>query len=290
MRFWIIICLLLSFISLKSQTKRALITGIGNYPVESDWRPINGDNDVPLIYDVLIQKSFEPDNIIRLVNEKATKENILKKIDQLTQEARQNDIIYIHFSTHGQQVVDLDGDEEDGLDEAVIPFDARKSFVKGQYEGENHLLDDELNEILLALRNKIGETGTLLVVIDACHSGDATRGELNEDDEVIFRGTSEIFKAEKNIVYENANLKTIEWVVISATQPHQNNYEYKINGSYFGSLSYALKLALPEINNEADFTQLFKLIQMKRKEMDVARYPQRPMIEGNNIYQNQKVF
>ena len=256
MRFWIIICLLLGFFPTKSQTKRALISGIGEYPVESGWHSINGDNDVPLITDALIQKGFDSGNIVSLINEKATKENILYKFSHLTKEARQNDIIYIHFSTHGQQVVDLDGDEEDGLDEAIIPFDAQKSFVKGQYEGENHLMDDELNELLSALRNKIGEEGTLLVIIDACHSGDATRGELNEDDDVIIRGTSEIFKAEKTAVYEIRNSGMIEWVVISATQPHQNNYEYKISDSYFGSLSYAVKLALPELKSEADFTQL----------------------------------
>jgi hypothetical protein len=35
---------------------------------------------------------------------------------------------------------------------------------------------------------------------------------------------------------------------------------------------------------------LFELIQKKRKEMDVVRYPQRPMIEGEIYYLNQKVF
>lgn len=290
MRFWIIICLLLSFFSAKSQTKRALITGIGEYPVESGWHSINGDNDVPLITDVLIQKGFDSDNIVRLVNEKATKENILKKFAQLTKEARQNDIIYIHFSTHGQQMMDLNGDEEDGLDEAIIPFDARKSFIKGQYEGENHLVDDELNELLTALRNKIGRSGTLLVIIDACHSGDATRGEEDENREEIVRGTPEVFQMETKAAHGYLNSELIQWVVLSATQPHQNNYEYKINGTYFGSLSYAVKLAMAELNQEANFVQLFEFIQIKRKEMDVARYPQRPMIEGNNFYQNQKVF
>lgn len=279
---------LFCFFPVNSQTKRALIVGIGAYPAESGWNLIHGDNDVPLMTESLIQKGFDPDKIVKLVNEKASKKNILKKFNQLIDQAQINDIIYVHFSTHGQQVIDLDGDEEDGLDEAIIPFDAHKTFLKGIYEGKNHLTDDELNKILSTLRKKIGKTGSLVVVIDACHSGDATRGNVNDSDSIFIRGTSEVFQAGTQKGYTGNVLKPVDWVVISAAQSYQNNYEYRNNGSFYGSLSYAIKLTLPDITDKENFSDMFKIIQKRREEMNVARYPQRPMIEGE--YLNQKVF
>jgi hypothetical protein len=291
MRFFVtVLFLFVSLLTVESQTKRALLVGIGEYPAESGWNVIHGDNDVPLIEDVLIKKGFSLDKIVRLVNSQATKDHILSCLKKLTAEANPHDIIYIHFSTHGQQITDSDGDEEDGLDEAIIPFDARKEFVKGIYEGRNHLIDDELYKLLSALRVKIGNTGTLVVVIDACHSGDSTRGRTDLNDSIVVRGTDEVFKlgTKKNPTRQSA--KKIDWVEISATQPYQNNYEFRLNGMYYGSLSYAIKMILPELTDNDDFVSMFKLIQKKREEMNVSRYPQRPMIEGERIYLNQKVF
>lgn len=284
------IFLFVSLLTAESQTKRALVIGVGQYPEESGWCIIHGDNDVPLISDALIQKGFSSDKIVSLINEQATKKNIIKKFNQLIEQSHLNEVIYIHFSTHGQQVTDIDGDEEDGLDEAIIPFDARKAFVKGVYEGKNHLIDDEVYKLLSALRAKIGKTGTLVVVIDACHSGDSTRGNDNPNDSIIVRGTNEVFQMGVNRSSFAKSIKKIDWVEISATQSYQNNYEYKVNDSYYGSLSYAIKLTLPGLTGNENFSDMFKTIQKKREEMNVSRYPQRPMIEGESIYLNQKVF
>lgn len=94
---------------------------------------------------------------------------------------KQGDVVYIHYSGHGQQMTDVHNDEKDGLDECWIPYDAYRK-ASATYHGEKHLTDDELNVYLNAIRNKIGAKGKLLVVIDACHSGDGTRGD---EDEVV---------------------------------------------------------------------------------------------------------
>ncbi len=275
--------------AIDAQTKRALIVGIGVYPLESGWSTIHGDNDVPLITDALVSRGFDQDKILKLVNEQANKKNILQKFNLIVGQAHLNDIIYIHFSTHGQQVADTDGDEEDGLDEAIVPYDARKTFEKGVYEGKNHLIDDELNQLLSDLRKKIGKLGSLVVVIDACHSGDATRGNGDENDSIVIRGTPDIFKPGAKQKFVAKPVKSIDWVEIRASQPNQNNYEYKVNGSYYGSLSYAIKLTLPDLTGKDDFTNMFKAIQKNREDMNVSRY-QRPMIQGERYYLNQKVF
>jgi len=288
MKYLVVLLLILELHSVQAQTKRALIVGIGPYPTESGWSKIHGDNDVPLIKTALSQKGFNLNNIKCLINENATKTNIIKSLNQLINQSNINDFIYIHLSTHGQQVTDLNGDEADGLDEAIIPYDAYKTFVKGKYEGGNHLIDDNLNRYLMSIRQKIGKSGTLLVVIDACHSGDATRG--NENDTLMIRGTADVFQTGAKKSYEPKTEKPLDWVVISAAQSYQNNYEYLLNKEYFGSLSYAIKLALNNLSGEEDFLDFFNTIKSKREEMNVARYPQRPMIEGGIYYQKQKAF
>lgn len=290
MKHILLLLFIFTMISVIGQTKRAIIVGIGDYPVENGWNKIHGDNDVPLIKSVLVNKGFNLNNINCLTNENATKINIITSFNQLIKQAQINDIIYIHFSTHGQQIIDRNGDEVDGLDEAIIPFDAKKTFLKGVYAGESHLIDDELNSYLTILRKKIGKTGSLLVVIDACHSGDATRGKNEQSDNIVVRGTSDVFFAEPPKKNYRKNVKPIEWVVISASLPYQNNYEYKMNGEYFGSLSYSVKLAFNDISNKSSFSDLFELIKTKRIEMKVTTYPQRPMIDGADIYKNQKAF
>ena len=85
------------------------------------------------------------------------------------------DIVVLHYSGHGQQIYDDDGDEIDGYDEAIIPYDGKISFKTGKYGGENHLRDDELGRMINQIRKKIGQAGDVIVILDSCHSGTATR-------------------------------------------------------------------------------------------------------------------
>ena len=216
-------------------TKYALVIGIGDYPIESGWAKINGDKDVPVVKDMLLVNGFSQQNIVELVNDKATAAAIQKELSALVSKVKSGDVVYIHFSGHGQRVTDIHGDEEDGFDEAWIPFDAQFSFSKGKYEGENHILDDQLNGYLSQLRSNVGSSGKITVIADACHSGGGSRAE--EDSTYVVRGTSDDFVipgATKAYIGEAG--VAINWIFISACKSYQCNYEYK--GS--GSLTYAL--------------------------------------------------
>ena len=118
--------MLLSAVILAGQERRALLIGIGEYPAESEWTLVHGDNDVRIIREFLLGQGLRGECIETITNEKATKKGILSALERLTKTAGKGDAVYIHFSGHGQQVTDLDGDEEDGFDEAWVPFDARK--------------------------------------------------------------------------------------------------------------------------------------------------------------------
>jgi hypothetical protein len=77
----------------------------------------------------------------------------------LVQGCSYGDSLVFQFSGMGAQVPDDDGDELDGMDEALCPMD---SFHQGP------ILDDEINE---AIVRPLVHGVTLHAIIDACRSG-----------------------------------------------------------------------------------------------------------------------
>lgn len=152
-----------------AQNKRALLVGISDYQCVNKyggWNNIHGKNDVDLLYPTLKRNGF----VVSCISDKdATKAGITKALKLLASQCKVGDIVYLHFSTHGQPFEDINGDEEDGWDESIVAVDAPIEYTKGKYEGENHLIDDELHEYCTKIRKAIGSRGMLYVVIDACH-------------------------------------------------------------------------------------------------------------------------
>ena len=174
-RILTIICLALalSTLQLSAQTRRALVIGLGEQQDKS-WAKINGDKDVPYVKEMLTLSGYK--DISTLINNQATKSGIVSAIKKLTQRCQIGDVVYVHFSGHGQLVTDVNGDEEDKWDESWIPYDAYLRYGAND-RGEKHLIDDEINVLLTGIRKKIGTNGKLLLVVDACHSGDSSRGD-----------------------------------------------------------------------------------------------------------------
>lgn len=252
MKRLLLLLLLVGTCLMSHAERRALVVGIGNYPAAGGWIKIHGDEDIPLVEEMLLVNGFKKQNIVALKNEQATCRAIKQQLEKLITTATKGDVIYIHFSGHGQQITDLNGDEADGKDEAFIPYDAQFSFKKGKYEGENHLTDDQLNSYLHRLRQRIGKEGKIVVVADACHSGDITRADEDELQEgLVVRGTSTIFSIDniksavnrflrlfsKEVsVSERAHIEKpsnapIEWLLISACESRGINQEYQGKGS-----------------------------------------------------------
>ncbi|KAI6714826.1 hypothetical protein JHW43_002669 [Diplocarpon mali] len=105
-----------------------------------------------------------------------TKQNILRAMHWLVKDARPNDSLFFHFSGHGGQTKDLDGDEEDGYDEVIYPVDFRQV---------GHIVDDEMHRIMVT---PLQPGVRLTAIFDSCHSGTAldlpyiysTQGVLKE--------------------------------------------------------------------------------------------------------------
>src|SRR5690606_7854106 len=117
--------------------KHALIIALGSYDKETGWSDISSANDVEIIKQSLIIKGFSEENI-HIYIDGLTKDGILNAIQSdLISKVKKGDVVYFHFSGHGQQVADNDGDELDGLDEALVPVNApARNKVRNSITGE----------------------------------------------------------------------------------------------------------------------------------------------------------
>lgn len=269
------------------QSRHALLIGIGDYPQGSGWNVIHGDNDVSIIKTLLMKQGFVEDNIMVLKNAEATKSGILSAMDQLRMKAQIGDVVYIQFSGHGQQVTDLNGDEKDHFDEAWIPYDAKKQYVAGEYEGQNHILDDELNKYLNGLRSKVGIRGKIVLVADACHSGSGSRG-LGDDEDVYVRGTNEKFIIPGGGANIARKEEPVYWLYVGACKPYQTNYEYKTaDGVFYGSLSYVIANGNSNLVT-SDYRDVIN--QWRKALVEITRYPQDMDNEGRPSRRSDKMF
>lgn len=189
--FVILSVLCLSWPLASMAKKQALLIGISHYPQTTrnnpcTWTNIHGSNDVRLLRGTLQKQGFR---ITTLTNAQATASHIRRALKRLCQQAAKGDMVVIHFSGHGQPFEDLSGDEADGWDEAIVPYDAKKCYSR-TYTGQCHIIDDELERYINSLRTTVGPRGFVYVVLDACHMGGASRDESETDSAACARGTN----------------------------------------------------------------------------------------------------
>eukprot|EP00994_Dinema_validum_P007182 NODE_574_length_1536_cov_108.625420_g419_i0.p1 GENE.NODE_574_length_1536_cov_108.625420_g419_i0~~NODE_574_length_1536_cov_108.625420_g419_i0.p1 ORF type:complete len:440 (+),score=96.12 NODE_574_length_1536_cov_108.625420_g419_i0:54-1373(+) len=141
--------------------KRALMVGI-NYKGQAgelagcvndvltmqQWIKSKGYNDIRVMVD-------DP----RVSAEMPTYQNILTGFQWLVQGAAPGDSLFLHYSGHGGQMRDDNGDEHDGQDETVVPVD---------YKTAGQMRDDVVHNALVV---PLPEGVQLTVIMDCCHSG-----------------------------------------------------------------------------------------------------------------------
>lgn len=140
---------------------KALLVGINKYPRSQDR--LNGCvNDVTDVRDLLSAVYRVPgENIRILLDSEATLANIKTNLQWLAVpdgDGKPATRLF-HYSGHGSQVADSGkGDEPDGSDECLVPFD---------YQLGGMLIDDVLREQYRTFQAKTH----LLLLMDCCHSG-----------------------------------------------------------------------------------------------------------------------
>lgn len=148
---------------------RALLIGIGTYENLPPQLFLHGPKNDLVAMETLLSGTmgFDHSAIRVLKDDQATRSAILSSIDEwLVAGTEPGDRAYLYYSGHGLQVTDHDGDEDDGMDEALAPFD----LVAGSKDWDGAVTDDELDAILDRLKGR-----AVTLVIDACHSGTISR-------------------------------------------------------------------------------------------------------------------
>jgi hypothetical protein len=145
-----------------SGKRRAILIGINYVGQNGELRACH--NDCNNVKDFLIDvHGFREDEMLILMDDgkhqEPTKANIENAFVLLTKYSQPNDVCFVSFSGHGGNTEDLNGDEDDGWDETLIPVDFREN---GQ------IVDDDILKMLVKPMKK-GVHCTVLM--DCCHSG-----------------------------------------------------------------------------------------------------------------------
>lgn len=278
--------------------KTALCIGVNNYPgTHMDLRGCVNDAQ-----DWSAELSSRGFAVTTLLDAKATKTAMSKAFKAIVGGAKKGDVVVITFSGHGTYVPDLNGDEADGLDEGLCPYDLQT--------GGGALLDDEIHAIFAARASGV----RLVLVSDSCHSGTVTRlagADPDAGDDVprprfmpmgnwlppdrLPRGASgEPLARAPQVSGTSAFAKAVSRaagdLLLSGCQEGANNFSYdaRINGRPVGAYTYYALKALKTLKAGASYADWHAAITPAY--LPSASYPQSPQIVGNAAARKRKVF
>ena len=269
--------------AIAQQQTHALLVAAHGYTSESKWPDLGESTltDMQLVREALVGKGVPNENIF-ILDSGATKLAIVNAVENvLIPSLKKGDVVMFHFSGHGYQIPDNNKDELDGLDEALVPIDAKndKGIKKDLANYENYLRDDELNKLLEEIRIALGPDGDLFVTIDACHSGTSTRG-IGPSRGAVRLDLSTYNNAETDENWEpiSEQKDLSNMVAFFASSQSQLNREYHEAELRCGSLSFALSKAISSSSENTSYLALFEKV---RNTMIGIVPAQTPSAEGN---------
>ncbi|MUG93242.1 caspase family protein [Scytonema sp. UIC 10036] len=225
-----------------------------------------------------------------------TRQNTIDAFRKLGKMAPEGSQVYIHYSGHGGRAKTVFKDKygeyikgEDGIDEGLVPTDIGTS--EGQY-----LRDLDLAQLLKELVDK---KLIVTVVLDCCHSGGATRGDVEirgiegVDDKPLQPGQELVASPEtlaetwRSLTEQTTRgLKASglraarDYVLLAACRQNEYAYEYAFNRETKernGALTYWLLDTLRQQNPGSTYKDLFDRINAKIN----SQFPQQtPIIMG----------
>jgi hypothetical protein len=143
-----------------TRAKAALLVGINYF--DSPNTLYGCVNDIKNVRHCLLKhySGWEKSNITLLRDDRKdampSKKRILREFKQLMKNENATDILF-HYSGHGGQQFDENGDEQDGMDEVIFPCDMNEVIT-----------DDEINKLI---RKHLRPEQCLTMIFDCCHAG-----------------------------------------------------------------------------------------------------------------------
>lgn len=146
---------------------RALLVGIDRYQDARVDETPGSEADARDVADVLRTRfGFADTGIKLLLGPEATGEAVVKAFREwLIEGSAPGDRVFFHYSGHGSQLPDDDGDELDGFDETLAPYDTVPDT------GAHEIRDDTLGQLMAQLPGR-----RVVMLFDSCHSGTISRG------------------------------------------------------------------------------------------------------------------
>ncbi|KAF8206388.1 caspase domain-containing protein [Mycena galopus ATCC 62051] len=293
--------------------KKALCIGINYFGTSSELRGCI--NDAHNIQRFLCSHfGYRMDDIVVLTDDaqnprqRPTRENIITAMQWLVRDAAPNDSLFFHYSGHGGQTKDLDGDEDDGYDEVIYPVD---------FQQNGHLVDDDMHAIMV---RPLPPGCRLTAIFDSCHSGSAldlpyiysTEGKLKEPNLVAEAGAGlkdafssysrgDIGGALKSAMglvktATGSGKRAEEYARATRTSPadaiswsgckdSQTSADADEAGKATGAMSYAFVTALSQ-NPQQSYQQLLNSLR------DILRgkYSQKPQLSSSHPMDTQLMF
>ncbi|KAL2024782.1 hypothetical protein VTK56DRAFT_5603 [Thermocarpiscus australiensis] len=292
--------------------RKALLIGINYFNQRGQLRGCI--NDVRNMSAYLVENyGYKREDMVILTDDQQnpmsqpTKQNILRAMHWLVKDARPNDSLFFHYSGHGGQTKDLDGDEPDGYDEVIYPVDFRQN---------GHITDDEMHRIMV---RPLQAGVRLTAIFDSCHSGTAldlpyiysTQGILKEPNlakeagqgllsAVSAYSRGDLAGVAGNIVgfFKKASggedafarsmaLKTspADVIMFSGSKDDQTSADATIASQATGAMSWAFITALKK-NPQQSYLQLLNSI---RDELQ-TRYTQKPQLSCSHPLDTNLLF
>ena len=235
---------------------RVLLVGTNTYANAADTPGC--EEDARALERVLKNRfGFARGSIKMLLGSQATAANIDKAVKTwLIEGTKEGDRIFFFYAGHGAQAPDDNGDEKDGKDEVMAPYDVL--VAPPGVPTDNFIRDDQINEWLAELLGR-----RVVFAFDSCHSGTISRGLggkkpinsrfLRMKTAPVSRGAGDVYSTvpssgggrDLGIVKEKSTDGLVNGaVVLSAASPYQEAQPVGVNGEYRGAFSYLLEQAL----------------------------------------------
>ena len=265
--------------------KKAVLIGINRYRIPgADLRGCV--NDVRNMQAVLNEYyGFAKSAITVLTDYSATNKAMQTAIGSLISGAKKGDILLLHYSGHGSNVPDDNGDEADRRDEILCPTDL---------DWKDPLRDDWLRKTFNGLKPGV----SLTVVMDCCHSGSNTRAIQPPDAPMLprylpnpwdimaeesgrklrgkvmgeLRSSARASRKRSDIVHAD-----IPELLVTGCRDTQTSADAYIGGSYNGALTYNLVAAIRAARGKITYRELHAMVIEKLKK---GKFDQVPQLEG----------
>lgn len=190
------------------KTVHALLVGVNDETLTGPARDVYRVNSH-------LQKHCDIYNTTLLINQKATKANILRNFQDLVNNLKENDTGIFHFSGHGTSITNDDLASDDGKDEVILSHDLQ--FIR----------DDQIFSLL----QQVPTSCKMILIFDNCSS--ATMADIPR----MFW-----LNKHRELQQRNANDNTIaaKVIVISASGDGENAYELGGTGVLTSALMKSL--------------------------------------------------